>query len=442
MSDYDAVVVGAGPNGLAAAIELARAGRSVLVREGAETIGGGVRSAELTLPGFTHDVCSAIHPLGCGLALLPHAPARGARARVDPAASSRSPILSTAAPQPCCTARSPRPRPGSRRTKGATRPSSDRSYETGALLERRCSGRSCGPAPSAGDGALWALGAAAGRSASPGGASTAAARAGAVRGAGRALDPAARDARQRARSGSSSAPLGHAVGWPLPRGGSQGIADALASYLRSLGGEIQTGAPVESLAELLGAHRPLRRHAAPVRPARGRASADALPEGGWSGSATGPASSSSTGRSTGPIPWRRPRARRPAPSTSAAPSRRSRPPSARRPTASTSERPFVLLTQPSLFDDTRAPEGSHTAWAYCHVPNGSTTELTETIERQVERFAPGFRDLILARSAAGPAELEAPQPEPASVGTSEAAPTCFGSSWLARCSAPFPTEPR
>ena len=206
--------------------------------------------------------------------------------------------------------------------------------------------------------------------------------------------------------------LGHAVGWPMARGGSQAIADALAAYLRSLGGEIETGRRVESLDELPPARAVLfdvtpRQLLAASRatrlPARYRRRLGGLPL--------------RPGRLQARLRARRPDSRggpRSAggrrPSTSAARWRRSPRPRRRCRGASTPERPFVLVAQQSLFDPTRAPAGKHTAWAYCHVPNGSTVDMTDRIEAQIERFAPGFRELVLARHAMGPAEMEAYNP--------------------------------
>ena len=200
--------------------------------------------------------------------------------------------------------------------------------------------------------------------------------------------------------------LGHAVGWPLPRGGSQRIADALASYLRSLGGEIETGHRVESLAELGDARAVLL----DVTP-RGllALAGDRLPSRyrrGLERYRYGPGVFKLDWALDGPIPWQAEECARAATvhlggtleeiaASEVAPGR-----------GGIAERPYVLLAQQSLFDPTRAPAGQHTAWAYCHVPNGSTVDMTERIEAQVERFAPGFRERILARSALGPAEME------------------------------------
>jgi phytoene dehydrogenase-like protein len=202
------------------------------------------------------------------------------------------------------------------------------------------------------------------------------------------------------------AALGHAVGWPFARGGSRALPDALASYLRSLGGEIETGRHVQSLDELpraravlldLSPRALLRVLGDRVRPTYRRA----LERFRY-----GPGAFKIDWALTEPIPWRAAACTRAgtlhlggttseisAAMEAAAQGRHS-------------ERPYVILAQQSLFDDTRAPAGRHTAWAYCHVPNGSTRDMTEALEAQVERFAPGFRDVVLARATLTAAQLE------------------------------------
>jgi phytoene dehydrogenase-like protein len=204
--------------------------------------------------------------------------------------------------------------------------------------------------------------------------------------------------------------LGHAVGWPFPRGGSQALSDALASYLRALGGEIETGQRVESLAELAGTRlvlldvtpRGLIELAGDRLPARYRRRLE--------GYRYGPGVFKLDWALEGPIPWRAEECRRAAtihlgPTLEEIAASEAAPAS-----GEIVERPYVLLAQQSLFDPTRAPAGQHTAWAYCHVPNGSAVDMTERIENQVERFAPGFRERILARSARGSADLERENP--------------------------------
>ena len=202
---------------------------------------------------------------------------------------------------------------------------------------------------------------------------------------------------------------GHAVGWPLPRGGSQRIADALATYLRSLGGEIQTGAPVESLDELSApillcdvTPRQFLRLAGDRLPPRYRRGLERF--------CYGPGVFKLDWALSAPVPWTAPACARAGTvhlgGTLWATAASERAPAR----GETTEHPFVLLAQPTLFDASRAPEGKHTAWAYCHVPNGSSVDLTETIERQVERFAPGFGERVLARCVSAPADLERRNP--------------------------------
>ena len=199
---------------------------------------------------------------------------------------------------------------------------------------------------------------------------------------------------------------GHAGGWPLPKGGSQKIADALASYLRSLGAVIETDAPVESIDSLPSARavlfdtspRQLVRIAGKRLPAAYQKRMTEF--------AYGPGIFKIDWALSAPIPWNYPECQQTATlhlgatleeiAQGEADSWEGRHP----------KRPFVLLAQPSLFDETRAPAGCHTAWAYCHVPNGSTTDMTRIIEDQVERSAPGFRDVILARSTKNTVQME------------------------------------
>ena len=403
----DAVVVGAGPNGLAAAVELARAGLSVRVLEAADTVGGGARSAELTLPGFVHDVCSAIHPLGIASPFFRSLPlADHGLEWVEPPAALAHPFDDGGA---ALLARSP-----------------DAAMPTLGEDDERW-GRLFAPLVRNPESLLDEILAPLHVPAHP----LTLARFGL-----RALLPATTVARRsfrgaRARglfaglAAHSMLPLerpasaafglmlgllGHAVGWPFPRGGSQALSDALASYLRSLGGEIETGRRVESLAEL-GETRLVVLDVTP----RGllELAGDRLPDRyrrRLERYRYGPGVFKLDWALAGPIPWRADECSRAATvhlgatleeiaASEAAPAQNR-----------IAERPYVLLAQQSLFDPTRAPAGRHTAWAYCHVPNGSSVDMTERVESQVERFAPGFRERILARSALGPADLERSNP--------------------------------
>ncbi len=202
----------------------------------------------------------------------------------------------------------------------------------------------------------------------------------------------------------------HAVGWVFPRGGAQSIADALAAYLRSLGGEIVTGQMIESLAEL----PPARAIFLDVTPRQLIALAgDRLPPGyrrRLEGYRYGAGVFKMDFALSAPIPWTNPNVAQAA--TVHLGGTLAEIAASEREVAlgGHPERPFVLLAQHTLFDPTRAPEGKHTVWAYCHVPNGSARDMSERIEAQIERFAPGFRDLILAKSSRNTQAMEAYNP--------------------------------
>jgi phytoene dehydrogenase-like protein len=403
----DAVVVGAGPNGLAAAIEMACAGLSVRVLEAADTVGGGARSAELTLPGFVHDVCSAIHPLGIASPFFRSLPlADHGLEWVEPPAALAHPFDDGGA---ALLARSP---DAAMPTLGEDDERWRRLFaplvrDPESLLDEILAPLHVPAHPLT----LARFGL---RALLP--ATTVARRS--FRGArarGLFAGLAAHSMLPLERPPSAAFALmlgllGHAVGWPFPLGGSQALSDALASYLRSLGGEIETGRRVESLAEL-GETRLVVLDVTP----RGllELAGDRLPDRyrrRLERYRYGPGVFKLDWALAGPIPWRADECSRAATvhlgatleeiaASEAAPAQNR-----------SAERPYVLLAQQSLFDPTRAPAGRHTAWAYCHVPNGSSVDMTEQVESQVERFAPGFRERILARSALGPADLERSNP--------------------------------
>ena len=399
----DAVVVGAGPNGLAAAIVLARAGLSVRVLETADTVGGGTRSAELTFPGFVHDVCSAIHPLGVASPFLRTVPleAHGVEF-IDPPAALAHPfddgtaVLLERSPD----ANAPGLGDDERRWRRVFEPLA----RNAELLLEDLLGPLHVPAHPV------ALARFAARAAPPATVFARLSFRGArARGVFAGLSAHSMLRLSRPPSAAFGLMLGllaHAVGWPLARGGSQAVSDGLASYLRAIGGEIQTGRRVESLAEL-GDARTVLLDVTPrglLELAGDRLSPDYRRR--LEGYRYGPGVFKLDWALDGPIPWRAEDCARAATvhlgatleeiaGSEEAPAR-----------GEVAERPYVLLAQQSLFDPTRAPAGKHTAWAYCHVPNGSTVDMTGRIEAQIERFAPGFRDRILARSALGPADLE------------------------------------
>lgn len=403
---YDAVIIGSGPNGLAAAITLARTGRSVIVFEAKDTIGGGSRSKELTLPGFVHDVCSAIHPLGIAspfMRSLPleqyglewiHSPAQMAHPFDDGSAAVLYKSIG----------------------------------ETSATLDNDAAAYQQHIAPLV---AHWDTIAEA--FLGPLRPVTMIRHPFALAGFGLAAIRSARSLAEawfkgkHARalfaglSAHSMLPLeqapsaafglmlglsGHVGGWPFPRGGSQHIVDAMADYLRSLGGKIVTGVDVQSL-EMLPLARAYLFDVTPRQLLR--IASNHLPTGyqrQLQHYRYGPGVFKLDYALDGPIPWKAPECTL-AGTVHLGGTLSAIAESERAVTHGTNpEKPYVLVAQQSLFDATRAPEGKQTAWAYCHVPNGSDFDMTERIEAQIERFAPGFRDRILARHALSPHDLE------------------------------------
>ena len=405
---HDAIVVGSGPNGLAAAIVLARAGRSVLVLEGRDTVGGGLRTEALTLAGFCHDTFSAIHPLALASPFMRSVPlAEHGVEWIHPPAPLAHPLEGGSAVM-------------LERSLAAT--SAGLGKHDGEAWRRLLEPLATG-ADAVLDGILGPLrpprhplllarfGLSGIRSA------TGLARsrfdgepARALLAGNAAHSTLPLEAPGAAAFGLVLSLLGHAVGWPLPHGGSQAVADALAAHLRSLGGEIETGRPVESLAELAGARTVML----DVGPRQLIALAGDRLSGRYRRALEryryGAGIVKADYALAGPVPWRAAECARAATvhlggtlteiAAAEAEVGRGRHP----------DRPFVLVAQQSLFDPGRAPDGRHTLWAYTHVPNGSAVDMTGRIEAQVERFAPGFRDLVLERSVLGPAELEARNP--------------------------------
>jgi phytoene dehydrogenase-like protein len=390
-----AVVIGSGPNGLAAAITMARAGWDVTVHEAAESVGGGVRSEELTLPGFVHDVCSAIHPLGRESPFF-----RDLELPVDwvqPEAPAAHPLDDGSA---VTTERS--------LLATAERLGEDRAAYL-RLFNRIVSRWSdfepvvLGPFLPRPNRLLHAIDLSvtrAGLSSATGLAKRFASdRARALFAGHAAHSMLPLETRPSGGIGLFLIATAHVFGWGFPRGGSQRLADALADRFEELGGEIRTGSPVDELprADVVLADvvpRELLRIAGEKLPAH---YARALRR-----YRHGPGVFKLDWALDGPIPWSAPDCRR-AGTVHVGGTLEEIADSERSPGV---ERPYVLLTQPSLFDDSRAPPGKHTAWAYCHVPSGSREGMTERMEAQVERFAPGFRHLILARSSIGPADFE------------------------------------
>jgi phytoene dehydrogenase-like protein len=397
-------VVGSGPNGLAAAITLAERGLSVLVREANDTIGGGARSAELTLPGYIHDLCSAVHPLGAASPFFRTLPLEehGLEWIFPPAELVHPLDNGTATVVERSVEATAAGLGGDAAAYGrligrfaADWPKLEREV-LGPLLHVPRHPIALGRFGLAALLPATALARLAFRGER--------ARALLAGGAAHSMLPLGRAAS--ASFGLVLLVLAHAVGWPLPRGGAQRITDALASHLRSLGGEIEIGAPVESLRELAAraiicdvTPRELARLAGAQLPSAYRERLERY--------RYGPGAFKVDYALDAPIPWAVPACARSAcvhlggAFDEVVASERG-PWAGRAP-----ERPFVILAQPSLFDPSRAPQGKHTAWAYCHVPNGSELDMTARIEAQIERFAPGFGSHVIARRAHAPADLRA-----------------------------------
>jgi phytoene dehydrogenase-like protein len=405
-SAYDAVVVGSGPNGLAAAIVLQQSGLSVLLLEGKNELGGGLRTAELTLPGFRHDICSAIHPLASASPYFQTLPlAQYGLEYITPAVAAAHPF--------------------------------DDGTAAAVVNSLADTGQSLGPDADAYRSLMKPL-----IASWPGIANDVLAplhfpkhpidmaRFGLP-----ALLPAtvlARRFKGEKAKGLLAGMAAHAIqpltnlttsaiglvllvaahrgGWPLPRGGSQAIADALVAHFQALGGTVETGTFVRSLSQL----PPAKAVLLDVTPAQ------LLQIAGHSLSSIyqwqlrryryGMGVFKIDWALDAPIPFTAPECAQAGTvhlggtmAEIAAGERASA-------QGQHPDKPFVLLAQQSLFDATRAPAGKHTAWAYCHVPNGSRVDRTDVIERQVERFAPGFRERIIGRHTFDTAQMESYNP--------------------------------
>ncbi|HEY2263056.1 MAG TPA: NAD(P)/FAD-dependent oxidoreductase [Streptosporangiaceae bacterium] len=426
-TDFDAVVVGAGPNGLTAAVTLAGAGLRVLVCEAADTPGGGARTQELTLPGFRHDPCAAVHPLAAGSPVLraldlerhglswihPDLPL------AHPFPDGQAAVLArTAAETAASLGDADSVNHDASLNDAAGGPDDGAMYLrmmtpflgrwdalAADVLRAPLSGWPRHPLLFGGFGLLACLPA------------TVLARffAG-ERAKGLLAGLAAHVAAPLTSPVTSGIALmfalaAHEGGWPFPRGGTQAISDALAARLRELGGQLETGHLVHGLDEL----PPARAYLLDTSPREAAAIA-----GGWlpdwyadfvlRRQRYGPAAFKIDYALSGPVPWTSPAARR-AGTVHLGPSiaeigaalwsvRQGAAP----------DPPFLIAAQPSVFDDSRAPAGSHVLWVYTHVPNGWQDDITGRVEDQLERFAPGFRDLVLARAVTAPANFEARNP--------------------------------
>jgi phytoene dehydrogenase-like protein len=390
-----ASIIGSGPNGLSAAITLASAGMAVTVSERNERIGGGCSTAETTLPGFRHDLGSSVYPLGIGSPFFRSLPIE--IPWIEPSAPCAHPLddgtavlLEHSIDETVANLDSS----DRRKYRSLLEPLADRFAELAEEL--------LGPIQHIPEHPI--LLARFGLSALLPAASLARSRFSGVRARALFAGMAAHSVMSLEDATSAAVGLvlmaaGHFSGWPIVRGGAQTLADALSHHLESLGGRIETRCGVTQMpeADVVLADvtpRQLVRIAGPALPPGYRRQLERFRYGPGAFKVDYALSSS--------IPWTASECSRAATvhlggtlEEIVASERHF-----------TSSAPFVLLVQPSLFDSSRAPTGQHTAWAYCHVPNSSTVDCLEAIERQIERFAPGFRDCVLARSISSPAVLE------------------------------------
>lgn len=401
---WDAFVVGSGPNGLAAAILLAQQGLSVKVFEEKNTIGGGVRTEELTLPGYLHDVCSAIHPLAIASPFFRDLPlSKYGLEWIHPSAPLAHPfddgscaLLERSIEATCNTLEEdgqayrqlmePFVQSWSKIENALLGPLSIPSHPLKALqfgIKGIRSAKSlCGSYFRKKKAAALFAGLAA-----------------------HSILPL--DSPVTAAAALLLGVCGHVWGWPMPMGGSGALAKALGEHFLSLGGEIETGFKVCSLKDL----PPCKALLFDITPRQilEIASEELSPfyRGQLEKYRYGPGVFKIDWALSSPIPWKAKECLRAGTvhlggdfdeiaSGEKAVWNNEHP-----------QKPYVLIAQATLFDPTRAPEGKHTAWAYCHVPHGSTVDMTDAIERQVERFAPGFRECILAKSTKNTSEMHA-----------------------------------
>lgn len=403
----EAIVIGSGPNGLAAAIELARNDVEVLVVEAADEIGGGTRSGELTLPGFVHDVCSAVHPMGILSPFYRQLPLDEYGLEwIKPPASVAHPLDDRDAVMLYRSLDRTADALGEDR-RNWIRLIEPLMHDVHGLLEDAMGplGIPKHPIQMARFGLRGAF--SANRLARLLFRETEA-RALLAGCAGHSVLPLTQPLT--AALGVLFALTAHVEDWPVARGGSQAIARALGGYLESLGGRIETGHRVERLDALPPAPIVIF-DTSPEQ--LSTIAGDALPEGyrrRLGRYRYGPGAFKVDWALDGPIPWSDPRCLE-ASTVHVGGTLEEICASEREMYAGRhSDRPYLILCQQSQFDDTRAPAGQHTGYAYCHVPHGSTVDRTDAIEAQIERFAPGFRDRILARHTMNPVEFEQHNP--------------------------------
>jgi phytoene dehydrogenase-like protein len=400
--DFDAVIVGSGPNGLAAAIYLQQNGLSVLILEAKSEIGGGLRSAEVTLPGFTHDICSAIHPLAVGSPFFQQLPL------ADHGLEYIYPEIATAHPFDNGTAAVLK--------QSVTETAKLLGNDEHAYLNLiqpivddwpNIAADVLGPLhypkhPLA----MAKFGLSALTSATH-----LSKRFKTEEAKGLLAGMAAHSMQPLSKIITSAAALvlmvnGHLKGWPIPKGGSNRIANALASYFISIGGKIETNTYVKSLDQLPSAHAVLFDISPKQLLQIAGHKFSSLYKWQLERYRYGMGVFKVDWALDGPIPFIAEECKKAGTihignSIQEITNAEQQTWDGKHP-----EKPFVLLAQQSVFDPTRAPEGKHTAWAYCHVPNGSKMDMTNAIENQIERFAPGFKDRILAKHTMNPIQME------------------------------------
>ena len=402
-TSYDAVIVGSGPNGLSAAVTLAEAGRSVLVIEGKDTIGGGTRTSELTLPGFHHDICSSVHPFGAASPVFQAMPLeRYGLEWVEPPVELAHPFDdgSSAILHRSIDVTAESLGADADAWRSLMQPLLN---DVEALFDSLLGPLRLPHHPIAmGRFGLAGLRSIVGLSKTSFTDRYAPALLGGI--AAHAFVPLTRP--PTAAFALMLGLAGHFVGWPYARGGSQAITNALAAYLRDLGGEIVTGWEVTGLQEL-----PPTRAVFFDTAARGMVdiAGDALPSGyrrQIGRFRRSPGAFKIDYALSEPIPWTNPECHKAG--TLHLGNTLEEMTASEQAVADGKHpaNPVVIAAQNSRFDPTRAPEGQHTFWAYCHVPNGSTVDMTGPIEAQIERFAPGFRDIVLARHTINAQEFE------------------------------------